>query len=126
MVTIQLGASDASLRLSANGGTWCEVSLVKGSELIFLGGDSLAKVRDGFLRFVGKEFGQTPAGEIEGVPVTWVMSLMEGHTSLYAADTAGGRALFIQSADGVTIAKLVLDGGQSRVWQESLAELATV
>ncbi len=65
MVTIQLDSSVASLRLTTSDAPWCEVSLVTGSGVIFLGGDSPGKVRDGLLRFVGEEFRQASAGVID-------------------------------------------------------------
>lgn len=74
------------------------------------------------LRFLGEGAAQAPAGEIDGAPVTWVMSLMEEHTSLYGADAVEGRILIVQAADGATLAKLVVDRAQCGVWREALKE----
>jgi hypothetical protein len=122
MVTIRLESPNASLRLTTGDASWCELSLEVAGKSIELGGDSFARVRDGLLRFLGGEGPQAPAGEIDGVPVTWVMSLMEKHTSLYGADSAEGRMLMIQGTDGASLAKLALDRAQCGVWRKMLAE----
>jgi hypothetical protein len=63
-----------------------------------------------------------PAGEIEGHPVSWVMSLASPHVSVYCAEVDQDRWLFFQNAEAIIIRILILTPEQQEQWKSELHE----
>jgi hypothetical protein len=63
-----------------------------------------------------------PAGEIEGHPVSWVMSLASPHFSVYCAEVDQDRWLFFQNAEAVIIRIIILTPEQQEQWKSELQE----
>jgi hypothetical protein len=63
-----------------------------------------------------------PAGEIEGHPVSWVMSLASPHFSVYCAEVDQDRWLFFQNSEAVIIRIIILTPEQQEQWKSELQE----
>jgi hypothetical protein len=63
-----------------------------------------------------------PAGEIEGHPVSWVMSLASPHVSVYCAEVDQDRWLFFQNSEAIIIRIIILTPEQQEQWKIELQE----
>ena len=111
----ELPAGSARLILSADDSDWCQVSLDLG-ELYPLGAESCPILVEKLLKSLRVEVSGPESGTIDGVEVTWVLSLSERHTTIYTAQRDDLRALYFQGADGSLIARLDLSEEQRLEW----------
>ncbi len=59
-------------------------------------------------------------GELDEMPVAWVLSLAEKHTSIYVGIGSDARHFFFQNEDGDTFAKLSLAPETCKNWLQLL------
>ncbi|MGI4790017.1 MAG: hypothetical protein ACRYFS_14345 [Janthinobacterium lividum] len=94
-----LSAGSNSLLIETSRDGWAKCFLI-GDERIYLGADVftivLSRLRDALSS--SHAFDGPSAGEIEGLPVVWRLSLAEAHHVLYVGDDGSDRVLFWQNA----------------------------
>lgn len=115
MVTT-LGSGAMRLTLEPDPTGWCRVRLIRGHESLDLGGDAANIVRERLRRALDDSLDAKRSSVVDGVEVCWVLSLAEGHASVYAGDHAGKRTLFIHDADARPIARIALGDEERRRW----------
>lgn len=119
--TIELNNGISALNFKTNENNWCEVELQEDGKIYQLGAEDksniIEKLKDGLSK-------NNPEiiGELDGIPVAWVWSLAEKHSSIYIGIAGEDRHLFIQSEDGNTIAKLTLSSEVCKNWLRILGE----
>lgn len=119
--TIQLNTEGSVLSLSTGENNWCEVELQSGNQRYQLGAENKTKIierlRDGLCKNDLERI-----GELDGIPVAWVLSLAEKHTSIYVGVGGDTRHFFFQNEDGDTFAKLNLTQETCIIWLQLLKE----
>lgn len=93
--------TDGELRLAMRHQGWWELTLVAAQRTTVLGCDFLGPIAEGMLARLSAP-GEA-AGEREGRPVHWVLSLWEQHHSVYCALERGDRLLYFQDVRGQVI-----------------------
>ncbi len=123
--TLFLPAESNSLVIETNADGWSKCFLIE-RERIYLGADDFSviamRLREGFRKH---DLLDSPiAGEINGFPVVWLLSLSEAHHCLYVADAGDRTLLFWENAHKtpVTLAGVMcLSPEQREQWQETLS-----
>ena len=69
---------------------------------------------------LGDTLAGTIAGRVDVVPVRCILMLFEKHSTVYAADVAEGRCLFIQDRDAKWIAAVTLSAEERHGWLSQL------
>ncbi len=122
--TLSLPAESNSLVIETNADGWAKCFLIE-RERIYLGADDFSiiatRLREG-LRSRDVLAGGV-AGELQGLPVAWLLSLAEAHHALYVAESGSERLLFWQNAhqSPVFLAGVMRLSPEQRVqWQEAL------
>ena len=64
-----------------------------------------------------------PAGEIEGHPASWVMSLASPHVSVYCAEVDQDRWVFFQNSEAIIIRIIILTPEQQAQWKNELQSI---
>ena len=64
-----------------------------------------------------------PAGEIEGHPASWVMSLASPHVIVYCAEVDQDRWLFFQNSEAIIIRIIILTPEQQAQWKNELQSI---
>jgi hypothetical protein len=114
MVT-ELVAGSTRLLVDCDTSQWCEVTL-DANGIHQLGSETRSVLVERLVRGLRGELSAPTSGELDGVPVAWVLSLSERHASIYAADREGIRTLYFQDADGKLIARLDLEREERERW----------
>jgi hypothetical protein len=120
----ELVAGTARLLMDCDLSQWCQV-ILDADGLHPLGSETRSVFVERLVRGLRDELPGPTSGELEGVPVAWVLSLSERHTSIYAADREGVRTLYFQNADGKLIARVNLGREVRERWLSILEELVT-
>ena len=116
---IQLKSNEFILQFSEE--DWCEVTLIVSGQNHYLGADSRNLVLERFFNGLTKDF-DFSSGEIDGVPVSGVLTLFEAHHTIYLGVIDGKRCLYFQDGDGRIIAEILLSDSDLSLWIESLRE----
>ena len=124
--TLVLQAGSLSLVIENEGNGWARCYLL-GDERIYLGADDFTIVVTRLHEALNRDtaFDGTAAGEIEGLPVVWRLSLFEAHHALYVADDGTDRVLFWQNAHGPALfiaGVMRLTPSQQQQWVQMLAK----
>jgi hypothetical protein len=109
------------LRIESQPPRWCLCYLMPEARL--LGGYSTDYVL-GHLRQAIENPAANPVGEMDGRPISWVMSLASPHSSLYTTMLADRQHLFLADANGSRFAELNLGPEQRRQWIATLEAAA--
>jgi hypothetical protein len=117
---LELEAPEATLVLDTNERGWCQVVLRLPDRVLALGAEMHKTVIARLINGVSDRLPGPISGRIDGVPVPWVVSLFEQHSSVYAADVDEGRRLFIQDRDAKWIAVMTLSAEDRRRWLSRL------
>lgn len=118
---IWLPGPEGALELVTDEAGWCRVTLVLPKATWSLGADSISRVRDGLRRCL-VDPAAPPTGRIEGVLVSWGMSLMEAHASLFVADAGDVRIVFIQNTNAELVGRLALGVEDRAAWRAALED----
>lgn len=118
-MSTRLPLTDGSLVLETSDG-WCEVWLEVGSERTCLGGDSPESIRHRLLTHLAEP--RSAAGEVDGSPVHWVLSLSERHCTLYVQFAPDGRRLLIQGPQCEWLWRGKLSDANWQAWQLALTD----
>jgi hypothetical protein len=120
-ITIHLPGTGADLMLRTEEKThWCRCFISdRGEHLI--GGQPAKYVIHRLLEGLADPQAN-PAGEIEGHPVSWVMSLASPHVSVYCAEVDQDRWLFFQNSEAIIIRIIILTPEQQEQWKIELQE----
>jgi hypothetical protein len=119
MVDIFLPSDAQAIKISGDQ-PWCTVSLTYPDGERVLGAEDLDILKDRFVTLMISRDSLRINGRIQQQDVAWVLTLSEGHTSLYASRTATGLMLFFQDKDGEVFSALDVTDAQCDQW---LAEL---
>ena len=114
MVT-ELPAGAARLVLTCDSSQWCEVVL-EADGRHELGAETRAVLVERLLRGLRDELPEPTSGELDGVAVSWVLSLSERHASIYAAQRADVRSLYFQDSEGNLIVRVDLKSEDRKRW----------
>lgn len=120
-IAIHLTGTGADLILRSEETTgWCHCFISNRGEHL-IGGQPAAYVIHHLLdALVDPQ--ANPAGEIEGHPVSWVMSLASPHVSVYCAEVDQDRWLFFQNAEAIIIRIVILTQEQIELWANLLQQ----
>jgi hypothetical protein len=123
-ITIHLTGTGADLMLRTEEKTrWCRCFISdRGEHLI--GGQPAKYVIHRLLEGLADPQAN-PAGEIEGHPVSWVMSLASPHVSVYCAEVDQDRWLFFQNSEAIIIRIIILTPEQIELWKGQLQSTLT-
>lgn len=116
---IQLKSNEFILQFSEE--EWCKVTLIVSGQNHYLGADSRNLVLERFFNGLTKDF-YFSSGEINGVPVSGVLSLFEAHHTIYLGEIDGKRCLYFQDRDVQIIAEVLLSDSDLSLWIENLRE----
>jgi hypothetical protein len=120
-ITIHLPGTGADLILRTEEKTlWCRCFISDRSEQ-FIGGLPANYVIHHLLDAL-VDPKANPPGEIEGHPVSWVMSLASPHVSVYCAEVDQDRWLFFQNAEAIIICIVILTVEQIELWTNLLQQ----
>ena len=124
---LELRAQGGSLRIERDPqgvGGWSRCYLyTAGGESRFLGAERLGAIARRLVDHLATP--QSPAGQVGGRSVWWVLSLAEGHHSLYAYIEGTDKALLWQDPNGRHLdAVLRLSEAQYHQWRDLLLPLA--
>jgi len=112
--------ADLMLRTEENTG-WCRC-FIRNRDEHLIGGQP-AKYLIHHLLAALADPQANPAGEIEGHPVSWVMSLASPHVSVYCAQVDQQRWLFFQNAEAIIIRIIILTPEQQEHWKSELQQV---
>lgn len=122
---LSLPAESNSLVIETNADGWARCFLAD-RERTYLGAEDFSviatRLQEGLRRRNALAGGA--AGELQGLPVAWLLSLSEAHHVLYMAASGSNRLLFWQNADQspVLLAGVMRLSPEQRVqWQETLS-----
>ena len=124
-MVVELRAGATALRLTCDERNWCRASLGtpsgSGQEL---GADDknvlVSRLRAALAGNIGPTIGQ-----IDGLDVSWVTTLSEMHSTLYAVDLDGDLELFFQDATGRLTARIGLSSLVRAEWMQQLDAIGT-
>lgn len=116
---IQLKSNEFILQFSEK--EWCEVRLIISGQSHYLGADSRNLVLQRFLNGLTKDF-DFSSGEINGVPVSGVLTLCESHHTIYLGKIDGKQCLYFEDGDGRIIAEILLSDSDLSLWVKDLRE----
>lgn len=119
-MVIVLTSGPVTLTLSADASGWCKVQLAHAGQLLQLGADTKSVVIERLMQGLLDELRGQSSGLIDGINVTWVLSLAERHTSIYAAQHEHKKLLFFQDADGKVVARIELTDEDRQRWLREL------
>lgn len=114
MVT-ELTVGSAKLVVSCDRSQWCDVML-EANGRHHLGSETRAVLVARLVRGLRDELPEPTAGELDGVAVSWVLSLSERHASVYAAQSADIRSLYFQDSEGKLIVRVDLERQDRERW----------
>jgi hypothetical protein len=118
MSTIRLPLRDAELLLVV-AKDWCRVQLRHEGQLLELGAESIGVVAQRLLTNM-QPTDRKPAGEVDGQPAWWVLSLAERHSTFYYRLEGSVRRLLIQGANGEWLWRGELPDTDWQVWLTEL------
>lgn len=118
MSTIRLPLSDAELLLVV-AKDWCQVQLRQENQLRELGAETIDYVAQHLLTNM-QPSERAPAGEVDGQPVWWVLSLAERHSTFYLQLESSVRRLLIRGPDCEWLWRGELSNADWQVWQTEL------
>ena len=116
---IELQAQGGGLRLETDDG-WCRCWLVDDGDR-YLGADTPRVVLTRLLEHLERSDKEI-AGELEGQPVRWVLTLSEEHSTLYAARSGDERLLLIQDGDAKLVGRLTISDVDWERWRQALED----
>lgn len=120
-ITMHLPGTGADLILRTDEKTgWCRCFISNRGEHL-IGGQPANYVLH-HLRDALVDPQANPAGEIEGHPVSWVMSLASPHVSVYCTEVDQDRRLFFQNAEAIIIGIVILTPEQIELWTNLLQQ----
>src|SRR5690349_23166220 len=120
MMTQLLRANGISLFLSwadLGHGDWCRLQLEVDGAVFTLGAEAKSVVFERLARALADELPASTT-KIEGISATWLLSLAEEHSSVFAAEIEGRRTLFFQGPDGRLLARAVLSDSERWAWMK--------
>jgi len=98
------------LELSVNENRWTQVCLIGKGQKLALGAEDCSIILSRLAKLIGAFSTSEANDKIEGIPVIWVLSLSELHSSLFWGKTSiGETVLFVQNGDGTIIGHLQID-----------------
>jgi hypothetical protein len=124
-MVIELQAGGSVLRLTCDHRNWCRASLRTPIECDRELGADDKNVLTGRLRGALAGNIGTAIGKIEGVDVSWVTSLSENHSTIYAAEIGADLELFFQDATGNLAARIRLSSLVRAQWMQQLDAIGT-
>jgi hypothetical protein len=120
-IAIHLPGTGADLILRTDGKTgWCHCFISNRDEHLIGGQPANYVIHHLLDALVDPQ--ANPAGEIEGHPVSWVMSLASPHFSVYCAEVDQDRWLFFQNAEAIIICIVILTVEQIELWTNLLQQ----
>jgi len=127
MNTLSLSADSSSLVIETSDNGWAKCYLVA-EERIYLGADDFSIITSRLSKALEQRGvpAAKVAGEIEGTPVAWILSLAEAHHVLYTGASGSGCLLFWQDArtSPVSIAGVMcLSSVMRQQWVETLGRV---
>ena len=117
---VVLPAHQAVLRLSIGTDGRSEVVLRDRGRDYTLGAEAAALFLPRLRRGLADVLSGSTVGTIDGIDVKWVLTLAEGHTTIFAGDLGDQRILFFQDKDGQLIGSLGLPIALRRDWVERI------
>jgi hypothetical protein len=120
--SVRLPLRRAALLLEWTAGGWCAVHLEQRGQRVHLGSDAISTVAPRLLANVERPQGAA-AGEIEGRPVWWVLSLSERHSSIYCGFRGADRDLVVQGREAERLWQGGLSEDDWRAWRTALSPL---
>jgi hypothetical protein len=119
--TIDLNKELQTLNFKTGENNWCEVELQDDGKIYQIGAEDktiiIEKLKVGLF-----EDNLEIIGELDGIPVAWVLSLAEKHSSIFVGIVGDNRHLFFQNEAGDTFAKITLSSEVCKNWLQSLNE----
>ncbi len=112
--------SVARLRVTEVAPRWWRWEILRPDGITVLGADDLFSRAASVLANI--EAGSS-AGEVDGRTVRWILSLFEGHHSLYASDDGADRLLLFQDGDARIIWRDRLLADHRREWAERIGKV---
>jgi hypothetical protein len=97
---------------------WCRCFISNRGEH-FIGGQAADYVLTHLLQALEDPL-INPVGEIDGLRVSWVLSLSSPHVSIYSAEVDRDRWLFFQNAEAVITGIIILAPEQQEIWKSQL------
>jgi len=122
---LDLRADGKAIELLIDNEDWCELFLV-GSIRKKLGSDRLWRIMAHLMNVLGNRNSLDYCGVIQGQEVAWVLSLSDGHSSVYASSTDSSLVLYFEDQAGKILDKIRLSEYDCRIWSAILSGLKGV
>lgn len=100
-------------------GDWCQVELRRGHEQLQLDAEAKHIVFERLARGLSDDVGDATS-QMSGVPVTWVLSLAERHSSISVTRTRDRRRVFVRGPSGAVVATFELSSDERKKWEREL------
>ncbi|MBI1928593.1 hypothetical protein HYR99_30665 [Candidatus Poribacteria bacterium] len=121
MGNVALNGTGGSIHIDTRADRWSQCYLVA-SERIYLGAETLSYLVSRLLSALSSDTEEV-IGEISGHKIRWVLSLAEGHCTLYVARCHSERILFWQNAEAKVIGTITLSQVEMAQWRKQLEML---
>lgn len=120
---IQLCTPEYCIEIDTSNVGWCKCWLTKGEKVVYLGAESLKYLKEHLLSGLDDKKKET-IGKLEGLDVSWVLSLAEAHHVLYVS-VYQDKTLIWQAANSVGMPTYImrLSKDQLLQWRSQLEVL---
>ena len=121
MAEINLPTQTGTVRLISEG-NWCRVFLIADDRpAVELGADTIQIVVSRLTALASRPEYSPMTTKPGDATLCWILSLAEGHSSMYAEPALGVTRILIQNRDGIVSHTFKLRPSDLRVWIERLA-----
>ena len=94
---IRLDSSEYAFEIDTTNPNWCQCWLTKDENIIYLGAEKLLYLKEHLLSGFS-ESAKESTGRLEGMNISWVLSLAETHHVLYVSTDTEDKTLIWQNA----------------------------
>lgn len=120
---IELNFNNKFLELSINEENWCKLSLIFQDSIENLGADDFSIIKERLLNSLSKSTNLESSGIKDGLPIYWVLSLLEKHHSIYVQYKNDFQHFFIQNSNGDITENFMLNSKEIESWKNIISSI---
>jgi len=119
---IQLFANQYCFKIDTTDNDWCKCWLITGENETYLGAERLKYLKDHLLAGLD-DSPKENSGRLLEDNFSWVLSLSEVHTTLYAEMDGQDRVLFFQDANAKEVCRIRLSQDRCSQWLDKIKSI---
>lgn len=120
---MELKAGTCTIRLDTDNNGWCHVMLITPEDEHQLGAEDENYLVHKLIGFLEGEWNTKEIGEINSVPVKWLLTFSEKHCGIRWSEYEDGIMLYFNNAEGETFSKLPLSRQTMDTWLQALRHM---